>query len=107
MAEKMKGKNVVKRPVAASRVEIPMDDKVLDSVAGGFVESEGYAKKQTIICPYCGNKRESKFEWWEEEEFKQNGYTCQACEKDFWVDGNGYYYDVFNEVMSFNPLKKK
>ena len=103
----MKGINVVKRPLADSCMEISLDDVVLEHVAGGFVETEGYANKKLIICPYCGNKRESSFEWWEEKNYSQNGYTCNVCNKDFWVDGSGQYYDIFDSAISFDPIKRK
>lgn len=80
---------------------IKLRDDEIEKVSGGFVEHEGYAVGHTIACPYCGNQYEPNFCWWMEAGTNQNGYTCQVCGADFWVDEYGYYYDINDNMMPF------
>ena len=99
MAELKKLGAKVEKKLAASPVKL--SDEQIQKVSGGFVETVGYAAGHTIICPYCGNQYEPNFSYWLADEDAQNGYTCNVCGANFWVDQGGFYYDQDDNMMPF------
>lgn len=102
MAElKKQGTKVEKTPAEAP---VKLSDDQIQKVSGGFVETVGYAAGHTIACPYCGNQYEPNFSYWLEDAGAQNGYTCNVCGANFWVDQGGFYYDGCGNMMPFGSF---
>lgn len=102
MAElKKSGAKVEKKNAEAP---VTLSDEQIHKVSGGFVETVGYAAGHTIICPYCGNQYEPTFSYWLEDVVSQNGYTCNVCGANFWVNEGGFYYDQYDNMMPFGSF---
>ncbi len=92
-----------KQAMEGQKVVEKLNDSELNSVTGGFIETQGYAAAYNIICPWCRKSEAENFTWWQDTTYKQNGYTCANCKRNFWVDVNGNYTDENNTTIVFAP----
>lgn len=72
-----------------------VSDDELKDVAGGFIETEGYAAGHEIQCPFCGADTKSSFiTYIASDDLKLDGYQClkPGCGCVFGVDRWGNYW---------------
>ncbi len=63
-----------------------LEDKELDKVSGGYVETFGFAMGSDIVCKKCGAADKEKFEVFLNLETGMNDYTCLKCGYKFSLD---------------------
>ena len=75
---------------AATRQAAEIPDDQLDRVAGGYVESAGWAAGWNVVCPGCGAEAYNDFDSWiESEDDCMDGFKCRRCGMVFGIDNKG------------------
>ena len=78
-----------------------MNDNELETVSGGYTETNGYAKGFAIICPKCGASVQADFETSAVDSLGQQFYRCR-CGQAFLADAGGHATGLNGTIGQFN-----